>query len=826
MDGERLRLRVEQLRRRTDPAELGIDTTSDLPPLDHIMGQERAVRAIEFGVEIPGQQYNIVAVGPPGTGRASVVQHFLQEQACRRPAPGEWCYVNNFQDPRRPRALYCPAGRATELRREMEELVEQLKEDIPRTLEGELFEQRIREITLEFQRRQQELMENLERYLSERGFTLMRSQMGLHIAPVVDGRPITGEEYEKLDEETRHRLESYRPELTEQFDRAMRQTRDLDRARRRAAERVRDELVGYVVDQVIDDVRSHFQDCPKVLEYLEEVRRDVVANADDFMPRQEQPAPFPFLRQTERALSRYQVNVLADSRDGACAPVITEDNPTYQNLIGRIEHRAEFGAMVTDFTQIRPGALHRANGGYLIVEARNILSYPLAWDGLKRALRNREIKIEEMAQFYGLLSTSTLEPEPIPLDPDTKVVIITEEWLYQLLNMADQDFREQFKVKAEFHSTMPRTRETALEYARFIADLCRNDHLPPFDAAAVAKVLEEGSRAADDQEKLTTRMASIADLVRQAAYWAQRAGRPTVSAEDVSRAVGEAHYRLSHIAEQFVERIDEEVVLISTDGSAVGQVNGLSVIQLSNFAFGVPSRVTARTFLGRAGVVSIDREVKMSGPIHDKGQLILSAWLASRFAQRRPLSMAATLTFEQSYAGVEGDSAASTELYALLSSLADLPLRQSLAVTGSVNQFGQVQAIGGVNAKIEGFFDVCRTRGLTGEQGVLIPASNVRHLMLRDDVVQAVADGRFHVYAVSTIEEGIELLTGVPAGTLDAEGNYPPDTVFGRVQARLDEYARRAEQAKEKEEQPAALQREEREEETPPATPPEGGEDR
>ncbi len=792
MSIDAFRLSPADLRPRTDAGSIGIDSTEHAAPLDHIIGQERAVRAIEFGVEMPGEQYNIAVVGPPGSGRSSVANLYLRQQACHRPVPRQWCYVNNFDDPRRPIAVSTPPGQATVLRDEMDEFLAQLREDIPRTFDGDPFSERRREITLQFETRQQQMMQDLETYLQERGFTLMRSQMGLHIAPVVKGEVLSSEAYDQLDAETKQRLEGYRPELAEKFENTMRQTRDMDRERRQALERVRDELVGFVVDQLMVDVRTKFADSPKILSYLAAVRKDVIQNADEFLPdQQEQQPALPFLQRRgddQGWFSRYAVNVLAEPGTDGCAPVIIEDNPTYQNLIGRIEFRAEFGAMATDFTQIRAGALHRANGGYLVLEARDLLSQAMAWDGLKRALKTREIRVESINQFYGMVSTTTLEPEPIPLQ--VKVVIISDEYLYQLLSTADEDFRETFRVKAEFRSTMPRDAQAVRDYASFIGDTCREQGLHHLDAGAVAVVVDESARAADDQHKLSTRMSTVVDLVRQSSFWAERAGHALVTAEDVARAVGEQTYRLSNVAERFVERIGEGVVLIATDGAQVGQVNGLSVVGMSDFQFGIPSRVTARTFLGRAGVVSIDREVKMSGPIHDKGQLILSAWLGSRFAQKAPLSVSATLTFEQSYGGIEGDSASSTELYALLSSLSGVALKQNIAVTGSVNQAGVVQAIGGANNKIEGFYDVCKALGLTGDQGVMIPRSNVRHLMLRDDVVKAVEENRFHIYAVSTIEEGIELLSGVAAGEADAEGTYPPESVFGRVQARLAEYTR------------------------------------
>jgi lon-related putative ATP-dependent protease len=788
-----LRLKQEQLRKQTDPAIFKFETTDELPPLDQVIGQERAVRAIDFGVDIPSPGYNIYAMGPTGSGRTTAVRKFLTRQAEKRPVPPEWCYVYNFEDRRRPRALSLPARRATVLRHQMDDLVQQLQQEIPRAFEGEHYEQRRREIMMRIQEHQQELYQNLEHYLNERGFALIRSQVGLAIAPIVEGRVLTGEDYQRLDPETRKQFEAYRPDLQEQFDRTMREARELDREARQAIENITAELAGFVVDSLMEDVRENFRDCDEVLEYLDAVRQDIVENVELFTAPQEgeEQNVIAMIRQSrsDRGLDRYQVNVLAATADGEHAPVVFEDNPTYQNLVGRIEYRAEFGAMITDFNQIRAGALHRANGGYLVVEAKKLLVNPRAWDGLKRALRNREIKIEEMAQFYGLVSTVSLEPEPIPLD--VKVVLIGDEMIYQLLHIYDEDFRELFKVQAQFTPDMQRNEQTAQDYALFVGDVVRRENLRHFDRTATARLLDEAARMADDQEKITTRFAESTSLIREASFWAGRAGRDVVTAEDVRTAVEERLRRRNFAVERYVERVMEGVLLIDTKGTAVGQVNGLSVVQIADFQFGLPSRITARTFMGRAGVISIEREVKMSGPIHDKGQLILSSYLANRFAQRRPLSISATLTFEQLYSGVEGDSASSTELYALISALSGVPIKQGIAVTGSVNQAGQVQAIGGVNAKIEGFFDVCKAGGLTGDQGVLIPTSNVRHLMLRDDVVEAVGEGQFHIYAVSTIAEGIEILTGMPAGEPDEEGNYPEGTLYALVQARLDEYAER-----------------------------------
>ena len=796
-----LELKPEQLRRQSDPARFSFESTADLSPLRKIIGQERAVRAIDFGIDIPSQGYNIYALGPAGSGRTTAVRRFLDRRAAERPVPWEWCYVYNFEDPRCPKAVNLPPGRASELRKQMGALFEGLRGEIPRAFEGEHYEERRREIVLDMQGKQQELYQALEQYLNERGFALLRSQVGLNIAPMLNGEVLSGEAYQKLDPAIKQKFESYRVELQEQLAKAMRQIRELDRQGKQAIENINNELAGFVVDNLIDEIKESFGECPKVVDYLDAVRQDVVQNVNNFLPRPEdQQQALPMMPgRSGRWFDRYKINVLVEGPGCECAPVIIEDNPVYQNLIGRIEHRAEFGAMVTDFTQIRAGALHRANGGYLVIEAKSLFANPSAWDGLRRALRNREIKIEEIARFYGLVATASLDPEPIPLD--VKMVIIGDARLYHLLYSYDEDFRELFKVRAEFASTMPRDDKMAEEYARFIGDLCRHENLHHFEPGAVARLLDEAARLASDQEKVTTRFADVADLVREAAFWAGRAGHKVTTADDVRAAVDERTYRLNYAAERHIETIRDGVILIDTQDAVIGQVNGLSVVQSANFEFGLPSRITAKTFVGRAGVVSIDREVKMSGPIHDKGQLILSSYLESRFAQKKALSMSASITFEQLYSGVEGDSASSTELYALLSSLSEVSIKQNLAVTGSVNQFGQVQAIGGVNAKIEGFFDVCRARGLTGDQGVLIPSSNVRHLMLRDDVVGAVAEGQFHIYAVSTIEEGIELLTGVPADEVDEEGSYPERTIYALAQAKLDEYAKSMKGERDKDEE-------------------------
>ena len=788
MDPKMLELTPDQLRRFTDPTQFTFQTTADVPDLDKIIGQDRAVRAIGFGVDIESQGYNIYAVGPSGSGRTTTVRQFLDRRAAGRPLPREWCYVYNFADPRRPHAISLPAGQGPLLRKEMLELAEQLRRDIPRAFEGEVFEQRRREIVLDLQRKQQALLQELDTYLSQRGFSLIRSQTGMAIAPVLQGKVLSGEDYDKLDPEIKAKFESFRPELQEQFDKTMRLTRQIDREGRQAIEKVTHDMAGFVVDQSLEELRDKFKDLPAVLDYLAAVRTDAIENADNLLasPEDEKPSLFGPTAPKDSFLKRYQVNVLTEAPQGQNAPIVIEDNPTYSNLIGRIEHTAEFGTMVTDYTQIRAGALHRANGGYLVVEAKNLLSNTLAWDALKRSIRNRQVKIEEMAQYYGLVATASLEPEPIPLE--VKVVIIGDEQLYDLLYTYDEDFRDLFKVRAQFVSQIQRDAQTAEDYAQFIGTLCRHENLRHLNSSAVGYIIDEAARLVEDQGRISTRLSQVADLVRESSFWAEKTGHDVVQVDDVRSTTQERTFRRSYAAERYREAIQDGVMLIEVTGHKIGQINGLSVIQAASYEFGIPSRVSAKTFIGRSGVVSIDREVKMSGPIHDKGQLILSAYLSGRFAQRHPLSISASLAFEQLYSGVEGDSASSTELYALLSSLAEAPIRQDIAVTGSVNQFGLIQAIGGVNAKIEGFFDICSTKGLTSTQGVMVPASNIRHLMLREDIVQSVAQGQFHIYAVSTIEEGIELLTGIVAGEVNAEGHYPDGSLYAKIEAKMEAY--------------------------------------
>jgi lon-related putative ATP-dependent protease len=787
-------LEATALYQRCNPTQFTFESTADLEDLAEVIGQARAVEAVRFGVGIRREGFNLFALGPEGTGKYAVVRHYLERQAATQPLPSDWCYVNNFVESHKPCALRLPPGGGPKLRRDMERLVEELRTAIPATFESEHYRTRRQDIEEEFRERQEKALADVQRQAQERGLALMRTPMGLAFAPMRGGQVINPEDFQKLPPEEQERVQADVSVLQEELQKSLGQMPQWDRERRTKVKDLEQEVGRYAVDHFVEELRRQYIELPEVVEYLRRVEQDVMEHLEEFRRSAEAPeAPSPMPADgtprrppTPTGLSffrRYQVDVIVDHTGATGAPVIYEDHPTVQNLVGRIEHMAHLGALVTDFNLIKAGALHRANGGYLILDARKVLSQPFAWEELKRALSAAELRIEVLGQTLSLISTVSLEPEPIPLD--VKVVLLGERLLYYTLSQLDPDFAELFKVAADFEDQMDRTPENHLLYARMIATMVRQEGLRPFDREAVARVIEQSARLAGDAERLSTHVRSIADLLREADYWAGEASHEVVAAADVQRAIDAQVYRSDRVRERTQEEIQRGTILIDTAGAKVGQVNGLSVITLGQVAFGRPSRITARVRLGRGEVVDIEREVALGGPIHSKGVLILAAYLGAHYAADRPLSLSASLVFEQSYSGVEGDSASSTELYALLSALAELPVKQGLAVTGSVDQHGQVQVIGGVNEKIEGFFDICRAQGMTGEQGVLIPVSNVKHLMLRPDVVDAVAAGRFHVYPVETIDQGIELLTGTPAGERDAQWAFPAGSVNQQVEARL-----------------------------------------
>jgi predicted ATP-dependent protease len=789
-----LRLTPEQVYHKTDLSAVPFETTDDLEELERVIGQPRAVDAIRFGSGMKDGGFNIYALGPTGLDKRGLVQRFFESRARKAPTPSDWCYVHNLAQEHRPLAIELSAGQGNAFRKDMEALVQELSATLSAAFESEEYQSRRQTILDSLRDRQSEAFDELQRQARTESMALIRTPGGIVVAPIREGEVLSPEQVEALSEEAQAQLKAKVEELQDDLQRILRQVPMWQRSMREELNELNREMADLAVGALIGELRERYEANPKIVEHLKAVQEDVVRNAEQFLPQPErgsaelmqamqQPSQEQFLR-------RYSVNVLIDHTDTEGAPVVYEDNPTYQNLIGRSEHQARMGALVTDFTLIKPGALHRANGGYLIVDADKLLAQPQAWEGLKRALKSRRINIESLGQQLGLISTVSLEPEPIPLY--VRVALIGDARLYYLLWQLDPEFADLFKVAADFDGQMPRDAEHQEPYARLIATVAQREALRPFDRSAVARLMDHSARMVGDAERLSARMREIRDLMMEADYWAGEAESEVVTAAEVQRAIEAQIHRVDRLRERVHESILRRITLIDTEGAVVGQINGLSVLGLGNVAFGQPSRITARVTLGKGQVVDIEREVELGGPLHSKGVMILTGFLNGRYAQDKPLSLSASLVFEQSYGGVDGDSASCAELYTLLSVISGVPIKQSLAVTGSVNQKGEVQAIGGVNEKIEGFFEICKARGLTGEQGVLIPVSNVQHLMLRPDVVEAVAEGRFHVYAVAHVDQGIELLTGVPSGAPDDAGHYPEGTINGLVEARLTDMAEKA----------------------------------
>ncbi|MEM2081699.1 MAG: ATP-binding protein [Candidatus Bathyarchaeia archaeon] len=786
MKGE---LPPESLRKECASSLVRCETTQELAPLQEIIGQERAVRALKFGLGIRNQGFNIYVAGYPGTGRKTAVKSFVEEVARVEPVPSDWCYVNNFSNPYEPKAIQLPAGKGKQFRDDMKFLIESAKTALPKAFESEDYTAK-REATIrEIEKQRKELIDRLNVRAQQEGFIIQSTPVGLLLIPVVNGRPVSEEELLRLPPKMQQLIQEKRERLEVEFRSAMRQFIDLERKIHEAIKKLNRDVALYAIGNLVEDLVEKYKAMPGITTYLKDVQNDILDNIAQFVKQGEpqQPLPFPLPWVKESPFRKYEVNVIVDNSTLKGAPVIMEFNPTYQNLFGTTEKEVQFGALITDFTMIRSGSLHKANGGYLIIPVEDLLLNPFSYEGLKRALRDEKIVIEEPQERFGFISTKGLKPQPIPLK--VKVILIGSPYLYQQLYLLDMEFAELFKVKAEFDTTMPRTEENIQQYAAFVCTLCQKENLKHLDSSGLAKIIEYSQRLSQDQQKLSTRFAEVADIVREANFYATQENSRFITGNHVKKAIEEKIYRSKLIQEKIQEMINRGIILIDTDAEKVGQVNGLSVMSFGDFAFGTPSRVTASIGLGQEGVIDIEREAKMGGPIHTKGVLILSGYLNEKYAQDKPLSLSARLVFEQSYAGVEGDSASSTELYAILSALSGLPIKQYIAVTGSVNQKGEVQAIGGVNEKIEGFFEVCKAKGFTGKQGVMIPESNVQNLMLKEEVVEAVRNGQFHIYAVKTVDEGIEILTGVKAGQRRADGTFEEGTVNHRVDKTLKEMA-------------------------------------
>jgi lon-related putative ATP-dependent protease len=784
------KLPVEKLRKECDSNFMRCESTQNLIPLSEIIGQERAVRALKFGLGIKDHGFNMYVAGYSGTGRKTAVKNFVEAQAKIQPVPPDWCYVNNFANPYEPKAIQLPAGKGKEFRDDMKNFIENVvRNALPKAFESEDYATR-RETTIQgLENQRKQLIDELNQKAQREGFVIQTTPIGLLLIPVLDGKPLSEEEMLALPQKMKDKLQEKREKLETEFRNTMRQLIDMERKIHEALKKLNREVALYAIGNQVESLIEKYKGTPEVITYLKEAENDILENLQQFVkrgePQQQLPFPMPWIK--EEPFKKYEVNVVIDNSDTKGAPVIMETNPTYHNLLGRTEKEAQFGALTTDFSMIRAGAVHKANGGYLIVPVEELLRNPFSYDGLKRDLRDRNIAIEEPEERYGFLSVKTLKPQPIPLT--AKVILIGDPYIYQLLFQLDTDFRELFKIKAEFDTVMDRTDDKVMQYAAWVCTLCEKENLKHLDGTGVAKIVEYSSRIADDQYKLSTQFSHIADIIREANYYASQENAEFITGNHVKKAIEEKVYRSKLIQEKIQEMITRGFFLIDTVEERVGQVNGLSVMGLGDFAFGTPSRVTASIGLGREGVIDIEREAKMGGPIHTKGVLILSGYINDKYARDKLLSLSARLVFEQSYGGVEGDSASSTELYSILSALSGLPIKQNIAVTGSVNQKGEVQAIGGVNEKIEGFFEVCKLKGFTGQQGVMIPESNVQNLMLKEEVVEAVKAGKFSIYSVKTIDEGIEVLTGAKAGQRSADGTFEEGTVNYLVNKQLKDMA-------------------------------------
>lgn len=789
-------LTPNRLRTRCDLSILKFEDTSELSGLREPIGQHRAIDALEFAANIKSDGYNVYVMGQIGTGRSDISHQFLQKRSMKEPVPDDWCYVYNFDDPRVPRILSLPAGQGSQWQSDMEKIITELGSQIEAAFESEEYNDKRDDIVRSFREERNRELQEFEKQVEAAGFTLGRSPAGLVVAPTSDGEVMDPQQYRDLPEEERERLEKTRQDLQDKLAEIMRRGQREERQTRQLVEELDREVARQVVEPLLEDVRKKQRRHPQVLEHLDALQNDLLDNigmvrhsAEDGEDHARAMVAMGVTGGTMSLFDRYRVNLLVNNQRQEGAPVILESNPTIEALTGEVEYQTQMGSLVTDFTMIKAGALHKANGGYLIIEAHQVLLRPFAWDALKRALKHRQVRIESLRDQYRLISTVSLEPEPMPLE--ARVILIGSPLLYYLLYEYDDDFRKLFKVKADFDSQIDRSAKTSRQFAAMIGQLCETEGLPHFSAEAVAGVIEYAGRLAGDQKKLSINISEVSNAIREAAYWASKRKRKIVTGEDVQYALDQQLWRSSRIEERIVEMIKDGTIMVDVDGAVAGQINGIAIIQLGDYSLGKPSRITCLTYMGRTGVVNIDREVKLTGRIHDKGLLTIAGFLGDRYGQEKPLSLSANISFEQAYEEVDGDSAASTELYALLSSLAEVPIKQGIAVTGSVNQKGQVQAIGGVNRKIEGYFATCKAIGLTDDQGVIIPEANVRHLMLNDEVIEAVESGQFHIWAVKTVDEGIELLTGMKAGKRGKTGRYPEDSINGRVEARLHRMAER-----------------------------------
>ena len=783
-------------------------TSKDVSVLEGVIGQDRAVKSMEFGLSMEASGYNIFVLGPQGTGKTTYTQTVVSKVASKRKVPDDWCYINNFSEWDKPLAISLPAGQGKVFQKDMEKLITNLVVYIPKAFESSNFQQQKDDIIQKTNKQMTEILRDIDKIARNAGFGIQQAANRILLIPLVENRQITQEEFSRLTEEEREKIDEKRNQTAKEIDDRIRDGQMVQRLAEEKAIEIQKQTAKEAAEPFIEQLKEKYKNFPEIADYLDKVLKDAAENHvifssvrhslneniitklqddSDSLDGEEKNIfeKAASARDSKDPFTRYKVNLFINNENTKGAPVITESSPYYYNLFGKIEYKSHMMTTMTDFTMIKPGAIHKANGGYLILQVKDLLMDPFAWGALKKALKYKEAVVENIGEQSRYVPTVTLKPQPIPLN--VKVILIGSYYYYQFL-AADEDFRKLFKVNVDFDVEMDRTRENIRNYVSFIASMCENENLKHFNCEGLAKVVEYGSRLADNQNKLSTRFNIVSEIVYEASALAEADNSEYVEGKHVNQAIKNKKYRSNRIEEKMQEQIVNKKVLIDTEGAVVGQVNGLSVMGVSGYAFGLPSRITARTYAGREGIINIERETDMSGNIHSKGVLTLNGYLGGKFAQEKPLGLTAQVTFEQLYGGVEGDSASSAELYAILSSLSDVPIKQNLAVTGSVNQMGEIQPIGGVNEKIEGFFDICSLNGLTGDQGVIIPVSNIDNLMLKDEVIEAVKNNLFHIYAVTKIEEGIELLTGVKAGEKDIYGDYEKDSIFYLANNKINEF--------------------------------------
>lgn len=786
-------LPYNMLKNECDPNCLNFNSTSEIEPLNTVIGQKRAIEALEFGLKIRTRGYNIYMSGASGTGKTSYADAYIKSIAKEQKVPDDWCYVYNFSKASNPIAINLPAGMGSVFKKDMEKFVEILEVEVTKAFESEDYEKEKTEILKEFQKKREQLLEQLSEDAEKQGFRVKTTNSGIYFLPIVDGKTLTEQDYGQLDEETKNQI-SQRSETVQKttFD-IIRSIKNIERLAEDKITEWENRIALFAVGMHINDLKEKYKDYARVVEYLGNVQEDILDNLDEFRaddtPNEQRPVVFPWLKNSvENLTDRYKVNLLVDNGELEGAPVVVDFNPTYYNLMGKQEYENEFGTATTDFSMIKPGLFHQANGGYLILQAKDVLNNIQAWEALKRVLKTKKISIENIKEQMGMITASTVKPEPIPAE--VKIILVGSSALYQLLYEYDEDFSKYFKIKVDFDEEMERNDENIYKLSQFISGFCSREKALNFDRTAVARVIEYSSRLVDDQNKLSTRLNDIVEILAESVTWAEAAGDDTVRSEHVKTAIDKKKYRSDKYDQKLLELLENGTIMVDTQGTVVGQINGLSILDMGDYSFGKPSRITATTYVGKSGIVNIEREVEMSGTSHSKGVLILTGYIGQKYAQDMPLSLSANLCFEQLYSGVDGDSASSTELYAILSSLSGLPIKQGIAVTGSVNQKGEIQPIGGVNQKIEGFYELCKLRGLTGEQGVLIPYQNVRNLCLCDEIIEVVKEGKFHIYAINTIDEGIQILTGIESGKKQEDGTYPEGTVNALVYKKLHHFAR------------------------------------